>query len=403
MSETLKARDTKDVEDAVGWAVTQGKALEILGRGSKRGLGRPVAADLVLDLSGLSGVTLYEPDELVLTAKAGTPVADIEALLDRYGQELAFEPMDYGPLLGTESGSGTLGGMLAANLSGPRRIKSGAARDHLLGAMAISGRGERFKSGGRVVKNVTGYDLCKLLTGSFGTLAVMTEVTVKVLPKAETQATLMVPGLDDDSGIRAMTAAMGSPCDVSAAAHLPAHVAPRFEGLDAKGPTTLLRLEGVAPSVHHRKTVLAKLLGEFGAVEDLGEAGPLWRAVRDAKIFAADRGDGERHVFRVSTPPAQAAAFAAAVSPSAQMFHDWAGGLMWIAVLPHDRVAPASIRAAIAQFGGHATLVRAPAEVRAEADVFQPQAEPVAALSRRIKQGFDPKGVLNPGRMWAGV
>ena len=264
MTETIKARDAKDVEDAVGWALSQDKALEVVGRGSKRDLGRPVAADLVLDLSALSGVTLYEPEELVLTAKAGTPIAEIEDLLDERGQELAFEPMDYGALLGTPPRSGTLGGVLAANLAGPRRIKSGAARDHFLGAEAVSGRGERFKSGGRVVKNVTGYDLCKLLAGSFGTLAVLTEVTVKVLPKAQTQATLMLPGLDDGRAVRAMSAAMGSPCDVSAAAHLPAHVAPRFAGLDVRSAATVLRLEGVAPSVAHRKAALAALLAPFG-------------------------------------------------------------------------------------------------------------------------------------------
>ena len=221
MADALKPQDAKQVLDAVQWALAEGKRLEIAGRGSKRALGRPSQSDLTLDLSALSGVTLYEPEELVLSAKAGTPLAEIEALVDAKGQQLAFEPMDCGPLLGTGAGGGTIGGAIAAGLAGPRRIKAGSARDHFLGFSAVSGRGETFKSGGRVVKNVTGYDLCKLLAGSFGTLAAMTDVTIKVLPKPETEETLVLTGLDDARAGQAMTAAMASSCDVSGAAHLP--------------------------------------------------------------------------------------------------------------------------------------------------------------------------------------
>src|SRR5262249_27636991 len=206
MGDVLKPRDAKEVESAVQWALSEGKALELIGQGSKRGIGRPAQTDLTLDLSALVGVTLYEPDELVLSAKAGTPIAEIEALVDAKGQQLAFEPMDYGPILGAEPGRGTIGGVLAANLAGPRRLKAGAARDHFLGFSAVSGRGETFKSGGRVVKNVTGYDLCKLVAGSWGTLAVMTEVALKVLPRPETEATVMVRALDPVRAVTAMTA-----------------------------------------------------------------------------------------------------------------------------------------------------------------------------------------------------
>ena len=166
MTDTLKPRDAKDVEDAVVWALAEGKTLEIAGQGSKRGIGRPSQSDITLDLSGLTGVTLYEPEELVLSARAGTPIAEIERLVADKNQELAFEPMDCGPLFDRASGAGTIGGVLAANLSGPRRIRAGAARDHFLGFSAVSGRGETFKSGGRVVKNVTGYDLSKLMARS---------------------------------------------------------------------------------------------------------------------------------------------------------------------------------------------------------------------------------------------
>jgi glycolate oxidase FAD binding subunit len=256
MSEHLKPRDAAEVEEAINWALADGKALEILGRGSKRAIGRAAQWDATLDVSGLSGVTLYEPAELVMSARAGTPLAEIEALVAANGQELAFEPIDYGPLLGV-SAAGTLGGALSANLSGPRRIKAGAARDHFLGVSAVSGRGETFKSGGRVVKNVTGYDLCKLLAGSWGTLAAMTDVTIKTLPRAETETTLLVFGLDDAAAGKVMAAVMGSFADASAAAHLPPQLATRIaEIAAAHGAVTAFRLEGVAPSIVHRKGVL---------------------------------------------------------------------------------------------------------------------------------------------------
>src|SRR5262249_45135651 len=221
------------------------KTVEIVGHGSKRAIGRPAQTDVTLDLSTLTGVTLYEPEELVLAAKAGTPIAEIEALLAANGQQLAFEPMDYAGILGGVGGRGTIGGALAANVSGPRRIKAGAGRDHFLGFCAVSGRGETFKSGGRVVKNVTGYDLCKLIAGSWGTLAAMTEVTIKVLPRPETEQTLLVRGLEPARAIEAMTSAMGSSCDVSGAAHLPAGVAGRIAADElGGGAVTALRLEG---------------------------------------------------------------------------------------------------------------------------------------------------------------
>ena len=256
MTDVLKPRDAKEVEEAVRWALGNDKALELVGQGTKRAMGRPSQTDLTLDLSGLSGVTLYEPAELVLSAKAGTPIAEVEVLVAEKGQQLAFDPMDYGPLLDGPANAGTLGGVIAANLAGSRRIKAGAARDHFLGVTAVSGRGETFKSGGRVVKNVTGYDLCKLLAGSFGTLAAMTDVIIKTLPKPETEETVIVLGLDDTRANEAMTAAMGSSCDVSGAAHLPGHIAYRFSGIDAKHAATIFRLEGVAPSVKHRKGCL---------------------------------------------------------------------------------------------------------------------------------------------------
>jgi glycolate oxidase FAD binding subunit len=404
MTDTLKPRDARDVEEAVRFALGNGMPLEVVGLGSKRAIGRPGQTDLTLDLSDLSGITLYEPDELVLSARAGTPLAEIEPLLAGHRQELAFEPADYGPLLGGAAGGGTIGGVIAANLSGPRRIKAGAARDHFLGVHGVTGRGDSIKSGGRVVKNVTGYDLCKVLAGSWGTLAAMTEVTVKVLPKAETEASIVVHGLDDAQAGRAMAQALGSPFDVSGAAHLPDHVTSHFGALKDARAATVLRLEGFAPSVAHRSEALGALMKPYGARTVLTHAGSqdLWRDIRDVRPFAA--GDNAaRPLWRVSVTPAQAHEVAARITPAAQMFYDWGGGLIWIAMPFAGEPDAAAIRGAVAAAGGHATLIRAPAAVRASADVFEPQPPGLAALGKRVKDSFDPKGVLNPGRMWAGV
>jgi glycolate oxidase FAD binding subunit len=408
MADTLQPRDAKDVENAVQWALAQKKSIEIVGHGTKRALGRPAQVDVTLDLAKLAGVTLYEPEELVLSAGAGTSLAEIEALLDGKAQQLAFEPMDYGPLLGGASGRATIGGALAANLSGPRRIKAGAARDHFLGATAVSGRGETFKTGGRVVKNVTGYDLCKLLAGSWGTLAAMTGVTVKTLPRPEAEATVLVTGLDAERAVVAMAAAMGSSCDVSGAAHLSADLAPRATGGLAAGKSvTALRLEGVGPSVAHRIGTLEGVLKPFGPLARLDEtpSRKLWVAIRDVAPFAADGPSGKRLVWRLSTAPMQGAALARMIAQGAdaEFLHDWAGGLVWAALAPSDDAGAAVVRAAIAACGGHATLVRAPAAVRAAVGAFAPQPDGIAALQKRVKEGFDPQGVLGPGRMWAGV
>jgi glycolate oxidase FAD binding subunit len=408
MTDPLKPRDAADVESAVQWALAESKALEIVGQGSKRALGRPNQTDMTLELSGLSGVTLYEPEELVLSAGAGTPIAEIEALVAANGQELAFEPMDYGPLLGEPAGQGTIGGVLAANLSGPRRIKAGAARDHFLGVHAVSGRGETFKSGGRVVKNVTGYDLCKLIAGSWGTLAAMTEVTIKTLPKAETEASVLLLGLDDAAATKAMAAVMASSCDVSAAAHLPAQVAQRASrDMPVGRAITALRLEGIAPSVAHRKQTLEDLLKPFGPLGELDDAQsrPLWRGVRDVVPFSSAGPAGQRIVWRISTAPMKGAELGRliATKANAELLYDWAGGLVWAALAPSDDAGAAIVRAAVSACGGHATLVRAPAALRAAVGAFAPQEEGLAALTKRVKDGFDPRGVLNPGRMWANV
>lgn len=389
MTETLKPETDDQVIEIVRWALAGAVPLELAGRGSKRGFGRPVQAAHALDLSGLAGIEVYEPEELVLTARPGTPMAEIEAALAASGQALAFEPPDLGPLYGGAAGAGTLGGTVGCNLSGPRRLKAGAARDHVLGIEAVSGRGQAFKSGGRVVKNVTGYDLPKLLTGAFGTLAAMTRITVKVLPAPETVRTLVIAGLDDTAGVAVLTRALTSPYEVSGAAHLPA-------GILGDAARSLVRIEGFGPSVDSRVASLSQLLGDAGpvAVLDSGESVDLWRRIRDVSPFA---GDG-RAVWRVSVAPTAGPQIAAAAGGA--HYFDWGGGLVWIAVPPDGDAGAASIRAAVgAAGGGHATLVRAPAGLRAALPVFEPQPPALLALERRVRESFDPKGILSPGRM----
>ncbi len=394
-----------EVQATVAWALAERTPLEILGHGSKRGIGHAGQAGHMLDLSRLSGVTLYEPEELVLSAKAGTPLSEIEALLAGSRQQFAFEPIDYGRLLGRQPGAGeraagTIGGMLAANLAGPRRIKAGAARDHVLGIAAVSGRGEAFKSGGRVVKNVTGYDLSKLMAGSWGTLAVVTDVTFKVLPAAETETTLAIVGLSDEEAASAMAHAMNSSAEVSAAAHLPDGIAARIAGGAAGSEAlTLLRVEGFGPSVAFRIGRLGTLLAEVGRIERFAEplSRLLWADIRDCVPFA----DGsERPVWRVSMPPFEAhrMVMALRMEAGADAFYDWQGGLVWLR-MEADPEAELVRRLVRAHGGGHATLVRASPALRSCLPVFEPQAPALAALSARLKAQFDPMRILNPGRM----
>jgi glycolate oxidase FAD binding subunit len=389
-----------EVAGLVAEAAGNRAPLSVRGHGSKSRLGRPVETSASLDLSRLTGITFYEPADLVLSARAGTSIEEIEALLAQRGQELAFEPMSHQGLYRT--GAGTIGGAYMTNLSGPRRIKAGALRDFVLGIEAVDGRGEIFKAGGRVVKNVTGYDLARGLAGSFGTLAVATEITLKVLPRAEAETTLVLANLDSMRGVRALCEAMGLPVDVSGAAHLPAGAA---ACLGVPAGATLLRLEGFAPSVEARVGRLAVGLASYGKAERLDGARSqsLWRRIRDVAPLAEPFDD---IVWRVSVVPEAGPRVVAEVMRAAacKAFYDWSGGLVWLSLPTCPGAGAKVIREAVAcNGGGHATLVRAAPEIRAEVPVFEPQAQPLAALSRRLKAQLDPLGILEPGRLWAGA
>ena len=335
-----------------------------------------------LTTGALTGVELYEPGALTLVVKAGTPLADVEALLAAEGQRLPFEPMDHRGMLGT-TGEPTIGAVFAANVSGPRRIQAGAARDYLLGVRFVDGRGQVLRNGGRVMKNVTGYDLVKLMAGSFGTLGILTEVALKVLPETATTATLTLQGLDDATAVKALSRALGSPFEVTGAAHRP-------HGPEG-APLTLLRLEGSEKSVAYRAAALTKVLEDFGSLDvihDTASSTKIWREIRDVAPFQAADGD----VWRLSVKPSDAPGVVAQI-PGAQALYDWGGGLIWLLV--PDGTPPEQVRAPLVVTGGHATLIRG-----ANTGVaFQPLDPTVQALQRGLRHKFDPRGVFNPGLM----
>ncbi|MBT5524696.1 MAG: FAD-binding protein [Rhodospirillaceae bacterium] len=410
MTENLKPTDAAQVGEVLAWTAGSGKSVELIGGGSKAGLGRPMITDYRLDLSALEGVNLYEPEELVLRAGAATPLGEIQAMLAQQRQQMAFEPPDYAGLYQHDKDQ-TIGGVLATNLAGPRRIKAGAARDHFLGVAGISGRGEAFKSGGRVVKNVTGYDLCKLMAGSFGTLAALTEVTIKVLPAPEKIRTVLLFGQEDGTAILAMSQAAGSPHEVSGLAHLPSAIAARSSVSyvqTAGASVTAVRVEGPGPSVEHRAAALREQWGSFGAVEELHghNSSTFWREVANVAHLLPQ---ADAVIWKLSvTPSLGAETMAAALSEGGEGYYDWAGGLLWLSVPLlndwHSDGGVALVRGAlIGPDAGHATLMRGPDDLRERIDVFQPGAPALAALSARIKDSFDPRGLLNPGRMYVAV
>ena len=374
------------IAEEVHAAHAAGTPLEIKGGGTRLALGRPVQAEKSISTAGLSGISLYDPGALTLVAGAGTPVSEIEAALAAEGQRLPFEPMDHRGLLGTK-GEPTIGAVAAMNNSGPRRIQAGAARDAMLGVRFIDGRGDVIRNGGRVMKNVTGYDLVKLMAGSWGMLGVLTEIAFKVLPAPEASATVALSGLDDARAVAALSAALGSPYDVNGAAHLPGR------------SLTIIRVEGFEAQVKHRAPALAALLKSYGSASIIegAESDMLWRWARDAEPFHG----GDDAVWRVSVKPTEGPQLVAVLKGQGDFdaFYDWGGGLVWLKTPDAGDAGAAAIRAETRARDGHATLVRASAATRASVDVFEPQAAAVAALAERVRREFDPKGILNPGRM----
>jgi glycolate oxidase FAD binding subunit len=380
--------------------------LEVMGRGTKREVGRPVQHGAVLSTETLVGVPLYEPSELVLVAMAGTPMGKIEQLLAENDQEFPFEPMDLGPLLGFPAGQGTIGGVVATNISGSRRIRAGSARDHVLGIQAVNGRGETIRAGGRVMKNVTGYDLGRALAGSWGTLAVMTEIAIKVLPTQREVRTVLCFGLADQNGIEALCLALGTPFEVSGTLHMHAELAEKFsdqEIANAGASVTAIRVENFPASARYRSSRLKQMLQAYAPALELDtmRSRIFWNEVRQLRMFQ----NSERPLWRISTVPSTAAKLIAGLARKVEVrvLYDWSGGLMWLETPPISDAGAVEIRRTLAEFGGHATLIRAEAKPRAAIEVFQPLDPPLMALTAGLKRAFDPVGILNPGRMYPGI
>jgi glycolate oxidase FAD binding subunit len=392
----LQPSSEAEVALAVVEARASGLPLAIEGGGTRRGLGRPSQSAQTLSLAKLTGITLYEPSEMVIGAWAGTPLSEVVAALDAKGQMLAFEPMDHRVLLGS-TGEPSMGAVAAANLSGPRRIMSGGCRDSLIGVRFVNGRGEIIKNGGRVMKNVTGLDLVKLQAGAFGTLGILTEVIFKVSPKSAARATVVFEGLADEAGVDVLCAAMGSPFEPTGVAHLPA-------GVGADVARTVLRIEGLEEQMIYRKAQLSKLFAKHGAPRVIeGDAhDALWASIRDVHFLAEPRSEA---VWRISVPPTKGPQFVADVRKkrACRGYYDWSGGLIWLATAETAGAGAVDIQKIAAGVGGHATLVRGSEALRASVPVFQPLDPAIQTLQAGLKRSFDPDGILNPGRMVAGV
>lgn len=388
----------EDLIETIRAAIAGPAPLQLQGSGSRAGFGRTISETAILSTKNLSGITLLEPAEMVFSAKAGTPVSVVEAALAEHGQALTFEPMDHRALYGT-GGEPTIGAVAAGNISGPRRIAAGAARDSLIGVRLVNGRGELIRNGGRVMKNVTGLDLVKLLSGSWGTLGVLSEVTFKVLPKPANSTTLQLGGLPDDAAVAALCRAMKSPFEPTATAHLPA-------GIAGDAARTLVRLEGFDRQLRYRFEQTARHLAEFGEAEEISgpDSEALWRDIRDVVPLAEPPGHA---VWKISVAPTRGADIMRrfAERHETRHFFDWSGGLIWVAIDPAEDgdAGAAALHRILAESGGHATLVRGPAELRGRIDVFHPLSESIMKLTAGIKQTFDPKGIFNPGFMYSGI
>ncbi len=435
---------TPESEEALAEAIAETagreRRLRITGHGTRSGLGAPVAADAVLRTTELKGVEEYQPEELTFTALAGTPLAEIEAMLAQRRQMLPFEPPRFAEVLAaygaqqppaTETAgaavdhsaddAGTLGGVVSVGMAGPRQILRWSVRDHVLGFSAVNGRGELFKAGGRVVKNVTGYDLPKLMSASFGTLAVLTRLTVRVLPAPERAITLTCRGLDAPAAVAAMSRAMLTPAEVSAACWLPETLVPAAlktgapEDATGGGTLTCLRVEGFAGSLKSRAEMLRAAMqghGDWTLAE--GEAwDDFWAGLRDVRPMLAGaaeevpEGDAGRHwLWRITLAPASGGKLAAALMDklqAAHLFIDRAGGLIWLSLplpaLPDAADGAEALRRVCGECGAQAMLFAAPQEYRAAVPVFAPQPQALAALQQRVRTQFDPAGIFNPGIM----
>ena len=370
---TFRVSGEADVVEVVRAARKSKRRLEIIGHGTKRGFGRPIECDDVLDLSGLTGIVNFEPDEMIITARAGTPVAEIEAALAEKNQRLGFEPADWGPLFGAPPNSATIGGVLSADANGSAAIRYGRCRDHLLGFRAVNGFGEAYKGGGKVVKNVTGFDLPKLMCGAMGTLGPLTEITLRVFPKPSITAVHAVRDLSAEDGVALLRNVWSSPLESS--------------GLGFHNGDAFIRLEGSRAALDEKMKFLRELAThQLERIEDFDK---VFRELASGKFVVAATGV----VWLVHAPPANATRLVAEIQPQAWCA-DWAGALLWVVCDPR-----CNVRDVCRRFEARAIRMRSDNSI----PPFAPEDSVRRALTRRVEAAFDPLRLFNPGRMWEGV
>jgi glycolate oxidase FAD binding subunit len=358
---------------------------EIVAGGTRRSVGRPLNGLPVLDVSDLSGIVKYEPEELILTARPATKLAEINAVLGEKNQRLGFDPADWSRLLGS-NGATTLAGAVSCDASGSGRLRHGGARDSLLGFQAVNGLGESFRAGGKVVKNVTGFDLPKLVCGAYGTLCVLTEMTFRVYPKPQHAAILCLSDVTPDIGLAALRRIVHSALEPAGLAYLPASMLAQaqFDGGQGAG---LIKLEGAGKALEEKIAMAHGLLGDgLLRIED-----DMFGALGNGEKFAASAGD----VWRVMIAPSDAAHVVKELN-ARHWLADWAGGLIWLSAHPSDA---ARIRKVAAGAQGQAMLLRASPESRDSLGLYAPQPPALAALNRAVKAAFDPLSLFNPGRL----
>ncbi len=399
MNSTISPKSESEVADAVREAAEKGASFEILSGGTKRAMGRPVAAETILDMRAISGIVKYEPEELVLNVRAGTPIDDIEAALGEKNQMLGFEPAHWGALFSENASAATIAGIIATNACGARRVRAGAVRDHVIGCRFVNGFGEAVKAGGQVIKNVTGFDIAKLMCGAFGTLGVLTEITLRVTPKPAHVATFALKNCAPQEGLAALRRAAGLPIEATGLSYVPAAAfAGSQEGLSGGDGTALIRIEGTRPALDEKLTLLRQAFaGEDRAVLDDAMTAALFSGIGDGAVFANRALD----IWRLCVP--QSAAHEALTASKAEFWYaDWAGGVLWLGLSASNEVS-SRLRQITMTVGGYATLMRASETARASLPVFEAEAPARAELTHAVKAAFDPKRLFNPGRMYKDV
>ena len=386
--------------------------IELIGSGSKRKIGKTLQCAKTLNLSKLNGIIEYLPEELYIKVKAGTSIKAIEQELKKNNQQLVFEPIDFGYFLNGESDYGTAAGQVACNISGSRRFKVGSVRDHVLGFRGVNGRGEIIKSGGVVVKNVTGYDLSKLICGSYGTLVALTEITFKVLPLPEESKTLVINNQKIEKAVHFLDKSISSSNDISGAVFFPdkpmisgssMNIENTFKLNDLKqeGSITAIRIEGSKNSIDHR---IKNLINELQitnlniAILEVHQSEVFWNKVKALEFFS----NSKNNIIRIVIPPSECVNLIYQFSSKFKYYLDWGGALMWLEVFELSEEMFESIRRKVVKRGGYVTMIKNSNYLPYVEDVFTISSERFN-ISQNIKKSFDPKRILNPGKMYTGI